>query len=65
MPFLRGKLLSNGYSEGTRRHLEGILDELEAFYRDVACRGRIEEKHRRAIRSFHRDIISVISAKRA
>ena len=60
IPFLRGKLLSNGFSEGSKRHLEWLLDELEEFYRRVACCGRVEERHERAIKSFHRDILSVI-----
>lgn len=65
MPFLRGKLLSNGYSEGARRQLEWLLDELEVFYRNVACCGRVEDRHMRAIKSFHRDIVSVVSMERA
>jgi len=60
MPFLRGKLLSSDFSEGSRRGLEWLLDELQRFYEGVACRGRVEERHVRAIRSFHRDIVSVI-----
>jgi len=60
MPFLRGKVLGNGLGEGSRRQLEWLLDELERFYERVACCGRVEEKHVRAIRSFHRDIVSVI-----
>ncbi|NJE03812.1 hypothetical protein [Thermococcus sp. MV11] len=65
MPFLRGKLLGNGYSDNARGQLEWLLDELERFYERVACCGRIEEKHMIAIRSFHRDIVSVISSERA
>ncbi|GAB6134848.1 hypothetical protein JCM16307_03960 [Thermococcus prieurii] len=60
MPFLRGKLLGNGLGESSKRQLEWLLDELERFYERVACCGRVEEKHVRAIRSFHRDIVSVI-----
>ena len=65
MPFLRGKLLSNGFSESSKRHLEWLLDELERFYERVACCGRVEEKHVRAIKSFHRDIVSVIETEGA
>ena len=65
MPFLRGKLLSNGYSDNARRQLEWLLDELERFYERVSCCGRVEEKHIRAIKSFHRDIVSVIYLERA
>lgn len=65
MPFLRGKLLSNGFSKGSKRQLKWLLDELEEFYKRVACCGRVEEKHIRAIKSFHRDIISVVSVDRA
>ncbi|WP_223211958.1 hypothetical protein [Thermococcus henrietii] len=65
MPFLRGKLLGNGLSESSKRQLEWLLDELERFYERVACCGRVEEKHVRAIRSFHRDIVSVIETDRA
>ncbi len=60
MPFLRGKLLGNGLGEGSKKHLEWLLEELERFYERVACCGRVEEKHVRAIKSFYRDIISVI-----
>ncbi|CAI1492994.1 conserved protein of unknown function [Thermococcus nautili] len=60
MPFLRGKLLGNGFSESSKRQLEWLLDELEKFYERVACCGRVEERHVRAIKSFHRDIVSVI-----
>ncbi|NJE49842.1 hypothetical protein E3E30_09765 [Thermococcus sp. 9N3] len=60
MPFLRGKLLGNGFSESSKRQLEWLLDELERFYERVACCGRVEERHVRAIKSFHRDIVSVI-----
>ncbi len=65
MPFLRGKLLGNGFSEGSRRQLEWLLDELEEFYKRVACCGRLEDRHLRAIKSFHRDIVSVIETDRA
>ncbi|NJE54094.1 hypothetical protein [Thermococcus sp. 21S9] len=60
MPFLRGKLLGNGLNEKSKRQLEWLLDELEEFYKRVACCGRVEEKHVRAVKSFHRDIVSVI-----
>ncbi len=65
MPFLRGKLLGNGFSEGSRRQLEWLLDELEEFYKRVACCGRVEKRHLRAIKSFHRDMVSVIETDRA
>jgi len=65
MPFLRGKLLGNGFSESSKRQLEWLLDELQRFYERVACCGRVEEKHVRAIKSFHRDIVSVIFSERA
>ena len=60
MPFLRGKLLGNGFSEGSKKQLEWLLDELERFYERVACCGRVEERHIRTIKSFYKDIISVI-----
>jgi hypothetical protein len=60
MPFLRGKLLDNGLGEGSKRQLQWLLDELEEFYERVACCGRVEEKHIKAIKSFYRDIVSVI-----
>ncbi|WP_456421244.1 hypothetical protein [Thermococcus sp.] len=65
MPFLRGRLLGNGYSDNAKKQLEWLLDELERFYERVSCCGRVEEKHMRAIRSFHRDIVSVIYLERA
>ena len=52
MPFLRGRL-------GGRVSQE-LLDELEEFYRRVACCGRVEEKHFRAIKSFHREIMCML-----
>jgi len=61
MPFLRGKLLSNGHSDNAKRELEYLLNELERFYRRVACCGGIEEKHMRAIKSFRRDIESILA----
>ncbi|NJD98926.1 hypothetical protein E3E26_03870 [Thermococcus sp. LS1] len=65
MPFLRGKLLNNGYSESTKRELADLLRELEIFYNRVACCGRIEERHMKALKSFQRDIIAVISFEKA
>lgn len=65
MPFLRGKLLGNGFSENSKRQLEWLLDELQNFYERVACCGRVEERHLRAIKSFHRDIVSVIETEGA
>ncbi|WP_320407204.1 hypothetical protein [Thermococcus eurythermalis] len=65
MPFLRGKLLGNGFSEGSKRQLEWLLDELQSFYERVACGGRVEERHLRAIKSFHRDIVSVLETEGA
>lgn len=65
MPFLRGKLLSNGLSEGSKRQLEWLLDELQNFYECVACCGRVEERHLRALKSFHRDIVSVLETEKA
>jgi hypothetical protein len=62
MPFLRGKLLSNGYSGRAKEELEGILKELELFYERISWEGRIEQKHIKTIRSFHREILAVISA---
>ena len=62
MPFLRGRLLSNGQGDGVKRQLEGLLNELERFYERVSCCGKIDEKHIRAIHSFHKDILSVLSA---
>ncbi|WP_461864067.1 hypothetical protein [Thermococcus sp.] len=61
MPFLRGKLLGNGYSEGAKKELEYLLDDLERFYKRVACCGRIEEKHMKAIKSFRKDIVSILA----
>lgn len=65
MPFLRGKLLGNGFSEGSKRQLEWLLDELQNFYERVACCGRVEERHLRALKSFHRDIVSVLETEKA
>ncbi len=65
MPFLRGKLLGNGFSESSKRQLEWLLDELQNFYERVACCGRVEERHLRAIKSFHRDIVSVLETEGA
>ena len=65
MPFLRGKLLSNGLSEGSKRQLEWLLDELQNFYERVACCGRVEERHLRALKAFHRDIVSVLETEKA
>ncbi len=65
MPFLRGKLLSNGYSDNARRELEYLLKELERFYKRVACCGEIEEKHMKAIRSFSRDIASILAFEKS
>ncbi|MDI3475271.1 MAG: hypothetical protein PWQ79_583 [Thermococcaceae archaeon] len=64
MPFLRGKLLSNGYSGRAKEELEGILSELELFYERISWEGRIEQKHLRALRSFHREILALVSAGR-
>jgi len=65
MPFLRGKLLGNGFSEGSKRQLEWLLDELQSFYERIACCGRVEERHLRALKSFHRDIVSVLETEKA
>ena len=67
MPFLRGKLLSNGFSEehGRREYLEYLLDDLERFYGRVSWSDGIDERHWKALKSFHRDIVSVISSERA
>lgn len=55
--------MSNGLSEASRRQLEWLLDELQGFYERVAWCGRVEEKHLRAIKSFHRDIVSVLETE--
>ncbi|WP_237268612.1 hypothetical protein [Thermococcus celer] len=60
MPFLRGKLLSNGVSGGRREYLEYLLDDLEGFYERVSWDGELQERHWRALRSFHRDMVSVL-----
>ncbi|CAD5243368.1 MULTISPECIES: hypothetical protein [Thermococcus] len=67
MPFLRGKLLSNGIGVDNRRreYLEYLLDDLERFYKRVSWSGEIEKRHWKALRSFHRDIVSVVSSGRA
>lgn len=65
MPFLRGKLLGNGYSERAKGELEWLLDQLESYYNYVSNNGRVEERHLRAIKSFYRDIIVVLSMGRA
>ena len=57
--------MGNGFSESSKRQLEWLLDELQNFYERVACCGRVEERHLRAIKSFHRDIVSVIFSERA
>ncbi len=58
MPFLRGRLLDNGVSKGQRReYLQYLLDELETFYERVSWRGELDERHWKALRSFHRDIL--------
>ncbi|QDA30633.1 hypothetical protein FH039_02010 [Thermococcus indicus] len=67
MPFLRGKLLSNGIGvEGERReYLKYLLDDLERFYKRVSWSDEIDERHWKALKSFHRDIVSVVSSERA
>ncbi|NJE05749.1 hypothetical protein E3E36_06250 [Thermococcus sp. M36] len=67
MPFLRGKLLGNGVSMEDRRreYIEYLLDDLERFYERVSWSGEIEKRHWKALKSFHRDIVSVISSRRA
>ncbi len=63
MPFLRGRLLSNGQSERAKAQLEGLLDELEDFYRRVSCCGKVDKDHIMAIKSFHRDILLILSSE--
>ncbi|WP_456368359.1 hypothetical protein [Thermococcus sp.] len=65
MPFLRGKLLSNGFSMRTKREIEWILDQLERYYEYVAGIGKVDEKHLMAVKSFYRDIVAVISFEKA
>lgn len=65
MPFLRGKLLGNGSSPRARSELEWLLDQLEEYYQYVARSGRVEEKHLRAMKSFYRDMVVVLSMGRA
>ncbi|MBP1911093.1 hypothetical protein [Thermococcus stetteri] len=65
MPFLRGKLLGNGFSPRAKEELQWLLDKLEKYYNYVAVAGRVEEKHLKAIKSFYRDIVVVLSVDRA
>ncbi len=67
MPFLRGKLLGNGFAagKGRRDYMEYLLDDLERFYKRVSWSDEINERHWRALKSFHRDIVSVVSSERA
>lgn len=65
MPFLRGKLLGNGFSPKAKEELQWLLDQLEKYYSHVAASGRVEERHLRAIKSFYRDIVVVLSVERA
>jgi len=60
MPFLRGKLLSNGVSGARVEYLSYLLDDLEGFYRRVSWKGSLEERDWKALRSFHRDILLAI-----
>ena len=61
MPFLRGKLLGDGFVEGERREYMGyLLDDLERFYERVSWAGEISERHWKALRSFQRDILSCL-----
>ncbi len=64
MPFLRGKLLSNGIGaeSGRREYLEYLLDDLERFYKRVSWSDEIDERHWRVLKSFHRDFLSLLSA---
>ena len=65
MPFLRGKLLGNGIGGQRREYLEYLLDELERFYERVSWRGEVSERHWKALRSFHRDIASIMCSEEA
>ena len=61
MPFLRGKLLENVSLEKQRRdYMEYLLDELERFYQRVSWNGELNERHWKALRSFHRDMLSCL-----
>jgi len=62
MPFLKGKLLENGVSleEPRREYMEYLLDELERFYKRVSWSGELDEGHWKALKSFHRDILSCL-----
>ncbi|WP_297420968.1 hypothetical protein [Thermococcus sp.] len=59
MPFLRGKLLGNGFvaGEGRRDYVEYLLDELGRFYERVSWSGKLGKSHWKALKSFHRDIL--------
>lgn len=67
MPFLRGKLLSNGLSGSRERreYIEYLLDDLEKFYKRVSWNGEIDQRHWKALKSFQRDIVSVLYSERA
>ncbi len=65
MPFLRGKLLGNGFSPKAKAELQWLLDRLERYYDYVSRAGVVEEKHLRAVKSFYRDIVVVLSMERA
>jgi len=65
MPFLKGKLLSNGFSSKAREELQWLLDQLERYYDYVSRVGVVEERHMTAVKSFYRDIVVVLSMERA
>ncbi|WP_232460840.1 hypothetical protein [Thermococcus gorgonarius] len=65
MPFLRGKLLNNGYNDKAKQELQWLLNQLEAYYNYVASKNSVEEKHLQAMKSFYREILTVLSLDRA
>ncbi len=62
MPFLRGKLLEKGVSleEQRKEYIGYLLDELERFYERVSWSRELDEGHWKALKSFHRDILSCL-----